>query len=174
MGFSFKTRRRWTHNVPVACKATLNFTTTQSGRQQVQITMEDNDGNKQFSWTSLESERAEGILSNRLRPFLNVVCGLSMTPETIIDRNDILAQLQETNEEGETLQSLLEGRTIPMSVVTSVAPRDNGQTRVRVVSFLTPEERSEEGAMKEAKNLNDSASNAKNAESQSEQASDAF
>jgi len=158
MGFSFKTKRRWQHGVPVTCDTTLSFTSTQSGRSQIQVIMSDADGNKQYSWTSLESERAEGILSNRLRPFLNSVCGLRMTPETVIDRNDVIKNLQEKNDDGKTLQELLEGHTIKMSVITNVAPRDNGQTRVRVISFLTPAERGEEKAIQTASSLNKQAS----------------
>lgn len=157
MSFSFKTKRRWIHGSPVVCDATLNFTHTQSGRSQIQVTMTDSDGNRQFSWTSLESERAEGILSNRLRPFINSVCNLTMTPETVIDRSDLLQNLQAKNDEGKTLQELLEGHTIKMSVITNVAPRDNGETRVRVISFLTPAERGEEKAKSTASQLNQEA-----------------
>ena len=140
MGFSFKTKRRWAHNTPVDCKAQLNFTKTQSGRAQAQLTFTDHDGNKQYSWVSLESEKAEGILSAHLRPFINAVCGTTMTPETIIERNDLLQNLAMKDEDGKTLKELLENRTIPMSIVTKVV-EERGQTRVRVVSLLSRSER---------------------------------
>lgn len=140
MGFSFKTKRRWMHGAPVDCRAQLNFTSTQSGRRQVALTFTDSDGNKQYSWVSLESERAEGILSAHLRPFINAVCGTSMSPETIIEREDLLANLNTKDENGKTLQELLENRTIPMSVITKVV-EERGQTRVRVVSLLSRSER---------------------------------
>ena len=140
MGFSFKTKRRWVHGAPVECRAQLNFTSTQSGRQQVQLAFTDYDGNKQYSWVSLESEKAEGILSAHLRPFINAVCGTSMSPETIIERNDLLANLNTKDENGKTLKELLENRVIPMSIVTKVV-EERGQTRVRVISLLSRSER---------------------------------
>ncbi len=140
MAFSFKTKRRWAHNTPVDCKARLNFTKTQSGRSQIQVTMTDSDGNNQYSWVSLESSKAEGILSAHLRPFINAACNLNMSPETIIERDDLLATLSEKNEDGKTLQEILENRVVPMSVVTNVVEQ-GGQTRVRVVSLLSRGER---------------------------------
>ena len=156
MSFSFDTKPRWRHNHPHLCTATLSFTKTQSGKAQIQVKMTDKDGNSQYTWSSLTSERAEGILSSRLRPFINYICGTSMGPEIVIKRDSLIAQLEATNEKDESLRSLLDGCSIPMSVVTRVVQsrRNNQETEVKVVSFLTVSERNEDGAMEVAKSLN--------------------
>lgn len=157
MAFSFETKQRWQHNKPVNCKATLTFSQTRSGKPQIQVLMEDEYGNRQYSWSSLDSDRAEGILSNRLRPFINSVCGTSMTPETLITRASLMSNLAQKNESGETLRELLNGHTIDMSVITTVVSREDGNARVRVISFLTPSERSETQAIQAASSLNQQA-----------------
>jgi len=163
MAFSFKTKPRWKHGVPVVCNATLSFTTTQSGREQIQVEMTDSAGNRQFSWTSLESVKAEGVLSNRLRPFINHalmdVEGYEPIPSNeVIDRESILSNLKEKID-GKTLRSIIDGSTIQMSVITVVGAGGlNGGTRTRVISFMTPSERSDSAATNAAQSLNQSAS----------------